>query len=379
MRTDNRAGFNRDFRHLDGILPLGRLVKDGASLSGYERDSVYYSLGGTQFANISGISGLDHPGDGRSFAILDYDRDGWTDFVVVSANAPTVQLYRNQIGEGSEQARKHHMVAVRFVGGNHTAQPTAAWSNRDGYGALVTLTLDGLTLRREHRAGEGFAAQNSPTVLIGIGARDHVNALTVRWPSGKVQEVASIPANSLVTIYEDPTQSPTRSAFVIEPYQEKRSARTLPHATARSVDSAPRLQVAQVPVKGPRPQLVLYTTMATWCAACLTELPQFNMLRATFQPHELGMFGVPYDEKEGAGKLSAWATANRPPYTLLTEAPNDYKATVKQTAIDILKLDGIPASIVTDGEGRVLLAKWGPPSVSEVRELLMRTRNGKRG
>ncbi len=379
MRTDTKAGITRDFRHLEGTFQQGRHIKEGASLSGNERDSLYYNSGGKQFANISGISGLDHPGDGRAFAILDYDRDGWPDFVVMSANAPMMQLYRNRIGEGSEQARKHQMVAVRFVGGNHTARPTTAWTNRDGYGALVTVTLDDLTLRREHRAGEGLAAQNSATMLIGIGARDSVKALTVRWPSGKVQDSGSIPANSLVTVYENPAQSPTGSGFVIEPYRKERPTRTPPYAVAAAGDSGKRLQLAQATGKGAQPQLVLYTTVATWCAACVTELPQLQTLRASFKPHELAMFGVPYDEKEGPEKLTAWAAGNRPAYTLLADAPNEHKAAVKQTAKDILKIDGIPATLVTDGEGRVLLAKWGPPSISEVRELLWRAKKGRRG
>ncbi|GEM_PF-6371186 len=41
-------------------------------------------------------------------------------------------------------------------------------------------------------------------------------------------------------------------------------------------------------------------------------------------------------------------------------------------AFDILRLDGVPAAVVTDGNGEVLLARWGPPSISEIRRLLDR-------
>lgn len=188
-------------------------------MSGNERDSVYLNDGGKGFVSIAGIAGLDDPGDGRSFAILDYDRDGWPEFVVGSVTAPTLQIYRNQMGDPSSgEVRKNQMLAVRFVGGNRTGQPSKEWSNRDGYGALLTVDLDGEILVREHRAGEGMAAQNSATMLIGIGARSAAKSLSVRWPSGKKQDIGKVPANTLVTVYENPAHSPKGSAVVVAPY-----------------------------------------------------------------------------------------------------------------------------------------------------------------
>lgn len=225
MRTDKKGGFSL-FGHLSGSvadsqdLPLTRKIKGGASFSGNERDSVYINKGGKDFVSISGITGLDDPGDGRSFAIMDYDRDGWPDFVVASVTAPTLQLYRNQMGDKSSAGvRNNQMVAVRFVGGSHSAAPSKEWTNRDGYGAMLTVDLDGITFVREHRAGEGLAAQNSATMLIGIGERSVAKSLTVRWPSGKTQDIGKVPANTLVTVYENPAHSPTGSALVVKPYK----------------------------------------------------------------------------------------------------------------------------------------------------------------
>ena len=199
---------------------MDRRIKGGASFSGNERDSVYLNKGGKDFVSISGITGLDDPGDGRSFAVLDYDRDGWPDVVVASVTAPTLQLYRNQMGDKSSAGvRNNQMVAVRFVGGNHSAAPSSEWSNRDGYGAVATLDLGEISVVREQRAGEGLAAQNSSTMLIGIGERNAARSLRVRWPSGKTQEIGKIPANSLVTVYENPAHSPTGAAFTVKPYK----------------------------------------------------------------------------------------------------------------------------------------------------------------
>lgn len=223
MRSDQKGGFSK-FRHGGsysdwGGLPMDRKIKGGASFSGNERDSVYLNREGKEYISISGITGLDDPGDGRSFAILDYDRDGWQDLVVASVTAPTLQLYRNQMGDkSSSDVRRNRTIALRFVGGNHSAQPSSEWSNRDGYGAVATLELDGLSIVREHRAGEGLAAQNSPTTLVGIGERTGARAVKVRWPSGRVQEIGPVAAGSIVTVYENPAHSPAKVAHTVAPY-----------------------------------------------------------------------------------------------------------------------------------------------------------------
>jgi hypothetical protein len=122
--------------------------------------------------------------------------------------------------------------------------------------------------------------------------------------------------------------------------------------------------------KGPKPKLILYTTMASWCVACKTVLPQFRYLRTVFKPEELGMFGVPYDDKEGPAQLKAWVAANGPPYDLLTDLTKGTILSIKTMVIKTLRFNGVPATIVTDGNGDVLHMRWGPPSVSDLRELL---------
>jgi peroxiredoxin len=142
-------------------------------------------------------------------------------------------------------------------------------------------------------------------------------------------------------------------------------------AESIAVDKAgTRLQVTDRNRDGPRPKLVLYTTMATWCVACTTELPQFLHLRSAFKPSELSMFGLPYDAKENPEQIKAWGATRRPPYELLADLSPEEISSIKKMVLNTLKIDAIPASIVTDGEGRVLKVKWGPPSVSELREIL---------
>lgn len=110
--------------------------------------------------------------------------------------------------------------------------------------------------------------------------------------------------------------------------------------------------------------------MAGWCEACVREIPQFDLLRAAFAPEDLALYGIPVDTEEDPATLVAWSSAQHPPYRLLSDLPPTVIATVKRLVLDELGFDAIPATFVTDADGRLLLAQWGAPTVSRLRELL---------
>jgi thiol-disulfide isomerase/thioredoxin len=351
--------------------------RSGASLSGHERDRLFLSAGGTSFTDVSGVSAVDDPSDGRAAGIFDYDRDGWLDLALVSSNAPMLKLFRNRIGcQPALAARRPaggRMLALRFVGGNQTARPAPSWSTRDGFGAKVTVDLGDRTLLREHRAGEGFAAQNSATMVIGVGAHEGARSVTVRWPSGKEQTAIDVAAGTLLTAYEDVARAPGGEAFGREPY-----ARQTPPA-GRTRAARPPARRLSLPAPAPpaaAARLTLYTTMATWCAACRSELPQFTRLRTAFTPAQLAMAGVPIDSAESAAVVKAWGAVHKPVYALLTGLSEAQVTSVKDLVMEELKLDAVPATLVTDADGGVLLAQWGPPTISKIRELLAAPRAG---
>ena len=117
------------------------------------------------------------------------------------------------------------MVALRLIGGNTTNKPTKQWSNRDGYGARITLELTSGRIIRELRAGEGFSAQHSHTLYIGLGDQRRITVLHVDWPSGHSQHFTDIAAQSLIHIYENPNASPNAKAIVIAPYNATNKSR----------------------------------------------------------------------------------------------------------------------------------------------------------
>lgn len=338
-----------------------------SSLSGKERNHLFLARNGERFLDLSEISGLDHIGDSRAFALLDFDRDGWLDVAMVNANAPFFQLFHNRIGPHGASATELPSLALRFVGGNHVSQATHKLSNRDGIGAVVTADLGDLWIRREVRAGEGFAAQNRSTMLIGLGARPEVHSLRVQWPSGRQLETGPVPAGTLVTLYEDPAHSPTELAYTVEVYRagdlpklepRPRSQRTLSVATSLAATLEARL--------------LMFTSVATWCEACRREIPHLRRLRDRFESSELAMFGVPVDPEDTRDKLRDYASARTPPYRLLVDlAPQDSEE-FRARVLEMLHYEALPSTFITDREGQILYAEAGVPTISDLRELLSR-------
>ena len=134
--------------------------------------------------------------------------------------------------------------------------------------------------RREHRAGEGFGAQNSAVLMVGLGDRAQADRLTVVWPSGVRHDTTAVTEGTLVTAYEDPSASPTGAPFVFSTYRANRTAQPRVAAADAPVDREDLVRVAHEARPGTRADLVLYTTVATWCVPCLDELPALQALRA---------------------------------------------------------------------------------------------------
>src|SRR4030095_543002 len=154
----------------------------------------------------------------RGFAVLDYDRDGWQDLALVNANEPLFNLYHNEMAAAGS---KGGLIAIRFVGGNRSSQPSKEFACRDGYGARVAVDLGDAKLVREHRCGDGWSTQNSATMIIGLGAHTIIPSLTVKWPSGKSASTKDIPEGTLLTIYENAGDSPSGEAFARAAYRTK--------------------------------------------------------------------------------------------------------------------------------------------------------------
>lgn len=169
------------------------------SLSGNERNRLFMRQD-NNFADISLLSGADNLADGRAFAMLDFDNDGWLDIALTSFNSPRLKLYKNHFGKLFPENK---LLQINLVGGNSTAQPSVELSNRNGIGAMVRVTYQSGRMGTWHRqTGEGFCAQSSATVKIGCPEDDSITNVSVTWPSGKTSEVVSPKSSGFLTIEE---------------------------------------------------------------------------------------------------------------------------------------------------------------------------------
>ena len=171
-----------DFRYRQGVLMQASAQRQvdirnwppfgDSSLSGYQRDCVFYNAGG-RFVEVGREAGLTSLRDGRGVAAIDIGNDGTPAFLVANQGQP-LELYV------SKSAR-----ARRWIG--FVLKPKRG--PRDPFGARVVLALDdGRRLSTEVQPCNGYCAQSDPRPKFGLGGARPLWA-EVRWPSGRRQRL----------------------------------------------------------------------------------------------------------------------------------------------------------------------------------------------
>ncbi len=353
------------------------------SFSGHERNCLFINRNGKTFHDLSLLSGLDNLADGRTFVYWDYDHDGWQDIALVNANTPLLNLYRNSLGQvGPNGGPAGNFIALRYVGGNRFTIPDPESSCRDGYGAKVEVDLGHMRLKREYRCGEGFCAQNSDTMIVGIGQSTLALSVTVRWPSGKTSVLQNVPRGRLLTAFENGSESADGSGFDVTDYvfaHHKSLVPTVASITTQGVRKRVELPGAAKRNDSRAPAgLRVYTTMATWCKSCQEHLPQLVSLRSAFPREQLQVYGVPIDPQDKPSQLKEYMTTFQPAYRLLLDLTNQQRSRFQGLLLEELGFEALPSTIVTDEEGHVLQAMSSIPTVSQLRKWMRgRTTNAR--
>lgn len=378
VRTDDQLGddfsesskWNADksvlYNFIEEIEVNGETQRVVSSQSGHERNHLFMNQTDHELKDVSLISGLDSIADGRANAIWDFDRDGYQDIVLVNANNPLLQLFHNQLKSANLANSK--FIAVQLTGGNQSGQPTTEWSNRDGIGAVVSVDTGDATLIREARAGEGFAAQNSKILLIGIGDQTEAN-LSVQWPSGKSLNYGTVPAGKLAHCFEDKSATFNLSGIELKPY----AAEDPFVDVARRADGG-HFQLAEDSVIPQPTRLILYVTMASWCPNCKRNQPLVALLQKQFGD-QIQLVGVPVDPQDTISKIEEYRTKYKPAYELL-DPISPAKLTDLENLITTTSDQGaLPSTLITDRQGNVITALGGIPTSSTVAKLLNRLPN----
>jgi hypothetical protein len=157
----------------------------------HARNILLMNTGDGKFVNVS-----DQCGDGlavklssRGAAFDDLDNDGDVDVVILnSRREPTI--LRN------DSPRGNHWLQVRLRGTK---------TNRDGVGARVKVTAGDLTQIDEVHSGRGYQSHYGTRLYFGLGKRDRVDRIEVRWIGGGVDVLENAVVDRLVTVVEGST------------------------------------------------------------------------------------------------------------------------------------------------------------------------------
>ena len=110
--------------------------------------------------------------------------------MLLSTNARPVYLFRN---EATGAATANRSLRIKLVGTK---------SNRDGIGAVVKLTAGGDTQTEMLRSGSSYLSASELVLTFGLGPRDKADTLEIRWPSGQLDRLSSVPAGATLTVTE---------------------------------------------------------------------------------------------------------------------------------------------------------------------------------
>ena len=133
---------------------------------------------------------------GRALAAGDLDNDGRLDLVSVPQNTPLVFFHNQTVSSGG------HAVSFLLEGTR---------SNRDGVGAVVTVTAGGRRRRAWRFGGGSYQSASDSRLHFGLG-QDRIDGVEVRWPSGRVDRFAHLDVDRCYRLKEgDAVATPLRS------------------------------------------------------------------------------------------------------------------------------------------------------------------------
>lgn len=148
---------------------------------------------GSNFLDISYLTGADSDGDGRSAVAADLNNDGQQDLVVRQVGGGPLLIYENRLP-------KRHWLKLSLRG---------TQSNSLGIGARVTVTVADRQLVRELHPINTYRSQGPSLLHFGLGDADHIDTLTIRWPSGLVQELGPLKADRHILVRENSSRMET--------------------------------------------------------------------------------------------------------------------------------------------------------------------------
>jgi hypothetical protein len=178
--------------HRDLFMACGHIddnIDQWDGTTAYEvRNIVLWNTGDGKFVDVSEVcgDGLAPVLSSRGAAFDDLDNDGDVDAVVLnSRRRPTI--IRNDARAGN------HWIQIRLRGTR---------TNRDGVGAHVRVIAGDLVQLDEVHSGRGYQSHYGSRLHFGLGKRDRIDRIEVRWMGGGVDVLENVEVDRLLWIEE---------------------------------------------------------------------------------------------------------------------------------------------------------------------------------
>ncbi|MFH5832712.1 CRTAC1 family protein [Halalkalibaculum sp. DA384] len=152
-------------------------------------DQLFWNAGRNRgFYDVSSQSGpyFSKKFVGRGGAVSDYDRDGDPDLFILNHNDQGILLQNSA-------ARDRNWLAVTLEG---------TYSNRSAIGAHLRLVSGTMVQVRQVGSQSSYLSFNSLKQYFGLGTRQRVDTLSIRWPSGKTDTFHNLEPNQFLNITE---------------------------------------------------------------------------------------------------------------------------------------------------------------------------------
>ena len=75
-------------------------------------------------------------------------------------------------------------------------------SNRDGIGASLKLSSEGVAHVEQAKGAMGYMSASDPRIHFGLGKSTKIESLEIIWPSGLVDRLSSVPIDQIIAIQE---------------------------------------------------------------------------------------------------------------------------------------------------------------------------------
>ncbi|MCA9002034.1 MAG: tetratricopeptide repeat protein [Planctomycetes bacterium] len=364
----------------DAWATVAWLLRKGQTWSGKERNVAYLGKGDGTFQECGSVMGLDDPADGRTVVRVDWDGDGDLDLFIRARNTPRLVYMENRL------PLRGTSVQFKLVAQN-PKQTTV--------GARLTVRSvepEGQSWIRTRRIGEGYLAQSSSWLHVGVGEAKRLR-VEVRWPNGKVQDFGEVTSGTSHVLVQG--ESSAREWVRASSAEITQGTTVRPEASAagqtetrgragRVVLAAPlplpRLAVttpkgAQAILGGvaeslhgqERRDLVILLWSQT-CKPCLSELAQWSEARDALQASGLSVLALELREDEDDLSPSEWLESIQWPYAkgFCSQASARILAALTSQIMGSTRPLAVPLALLVDTWGRVQVLYRGPVEPDQV-------------